>query len=161
MRAPPAASTTSAARPRHAPADDTQPPALGGGAEAGDAAELLARAELARAARRFNEASGLYQELAGRFPDARETMVARVLDGQLLLDNLNDPARALARFERYLANEPTGTLAEEARVGRARALANLDRRNDERAAWLDLLARHPRSVHASLARARLAALGRP
>jgi hypothetical protein len=125
---------------------------------AADAAALFNQAEAAASAGRIAGASGLYGELGRRFPGTREEIVARALHGQLLLDGLANPARALALFEGYLAAEPTGTLAEEARLGRARALERLGRSSQERSAWLELLRAHPRSVHAAAARARLAAL---
>lgn len=124
-------------------------------------AVVLARAEEARAARRFSDALRLYEELATRFPGSREEIVARVLHGQLLLDELHDPPAALRWFERYLASEPSGSLAEEARLGRAQALQVRGSPHDERAAWQDLLAKHPASVHADAARARLEALRSP
>ena len=96
-----------------------------------------------------------------RFPGSREEIVARVLQGQLLLDELHDAPAALRSFERYLAGEPSGALAEEARLGRAQALQVGGSRPDERAAWQELLVKHPASVHADAARARLEALRSP
>jgi TolA-binding protein len=161
----------SAARPRvSAPIADAptaapaalQPPALGGSAAGpGGAAVILTRAEAARAARCFGDAARLYQELAARFPDSREEIVARVLHGQLLLDEMHDAPAALRSFERYLASEPAGSLAEEARLGRAQALQRAGARDEERAAWEDLLRRHPASVYAAAARERLATLRAP
>jgi hypothetical protein len=135
----------SAARAEHAPVDG---------------ATLLAQAEDAESAGRIADANRLYDELHRGFAGTREEIVARALHGQLLLDRVGSPIRALALFEGYLATEPTGTLAEEVRVGRARALERLGRSDDERAAWLELLRAHPTSVHAAAARARLSALER-
>jgi len=126
-----------------------------------DAATLLAQAEDAESSGRLVGASHLYGELGRSFPGTREDVVARALHGQLLLDRLGRPARALALFEAYLNAEPAGTLAEEARLGRARSLERLGRSSEERSAWLDLLRAHPRSIHAAAARARLAALDTP
>jgi len=141
-----------------------EPPALGSVAASADsapAAVVLARAEEARAARRFGDALNLYEDLAARFAGSREEIVARVLHGQLLLDEMHDAPAALRWFERYLAREPAGSLAEEARLGRAQALQVHGSRDDERAAWQELLAKHPASVHAGAARARLGALRSP
>ena len=159
------------ARPRReapdAPAGTTgplQPPSFGPtapGLDRADAAVTFARAEEARALRRFGDAARLYDDLARRFPGSREEIVARVLHGQLLLAEMRDPAAALQWFQRYLAGEPTGALAEEARLGRAQALRASGLRDEERAAWDELLRRHPASVHARAARARLAALRAP
>jgi len=152
---PPSAGGRSAALNRHHAAV-----ARGEGARA-DAATLLAQAEGAESAGRLASASRLYGELGRSFPGTREDIVARALHGQLLLDRLGNPARALALFEAYLKAEPAGTLAEEARLGRARSLERLGRSSEERSAWLDLLRVHPRSIHAAAARARLAALDTP
>ena len=141
-----------------------QPPAVGVTAPAADsaaAAMVLARAEEARAQRRFADATRLYDDLAARFPGSREEVVARVLHGQLLLDEMHDAASALRWFDRYLAREPGGALAEEARLGRAQALQLRGSRDGERAAWEELLRKHPASVHAGAARARLGALRAP
>ena len=78
-----------------------------------------------------------------------------------MLDEMHDAPAALARFESYLATEPAGSLAEEARLGRAQALRVRGSRDEERAALEELLRKHPASVHASAARARLAALRAP
>lgn len=123
-----------------------------------DASTLLRQAEEAESAGRLGGASRLYDELGRSFPGTREEIVARALHGQLSLDRMSNPTRALALFESYLKAEPSGTLAEEARLGRARSLERLGRASEERSAWLDLLRAHPRSVHAAAARARLAAL---
>ncbi|HVU51159.1 MAG TPA: hypothetical protein VHL80_10760 [Polyangia bacterium] len=123
-----------------------------------DAAALFGAAERAREDGDFVEARRLYGQLASRYRGTREELSARVLGGQMLLDDLDQPAAALSAFDRYLRDEPGGTLAEEAIVGRAQALRRLGRADAEAAAWSDLLARHPRSVHAELARERLAAL---
>jgi hypothetical protein len=127
----------------------------------GDAATLLGQAEEAESAGRVADASRLYSDLGRWFLGTREEIVARALHGQLLLDRLGSPVRALAQFEGYLLAEPAGTLAEEARLGRARALERLGRASEERSAWRELLRAHPRSVHAAGARARLAALDGP
>jgi hypothetical protein len=141
-----------------------QPPALGGTAPSPDApsaAVVLGRAEEARAARRFGDALHLYDDLAARFPGSREEIVARVLHGQLLLDERHDAPAALRWFDRYLGSAPDGSLAEEARLGRAQALQALGWRDEERAAWEQLLGKHPASVHAPAARARLGTLRAP
>jgi TolA-binding protein len=122
------------------------------------APELFVAAERARRQGDAREARRLYGLLAAAFPGSREEIAARVLAGQTLLDELGEPAAALASFERYLRDEPGGPLAEEARVGRAQALGRLGRATEEADAWSELLARHPRSLQAELARRRLAAL---
>jgi TolA-binding protein len=99
------------------------------------------------------EAVRLYHQLQQQFPGTREEINSRFTLGRLLLDRGEDPAQALALFTRYLA--ANGTLAEEARLGRATALGRLGRSQEERQAWQELLAFHPNSIHAERARKRL------
>jgi TolA-binding protein len=125
------------------------------------APQILRRAEQARTARRWADASRAFEDLGRRYPGTREEIVGRALYGQLLLDQLGAPGRALTMFERYLAADPSGALAEEARLGRAQALRQLGRLHEERSAWRELLRQHPGSVHAAAARTRLATLDAP
>ena len=125
------------------------------------APQILRRAEQARTARRWADASRAFEDLGRRYPGTREEIVGRALYGQLLLDQLGAPGRALTMFERYLAVDPSGALAEEARLGRAQALRQLGRSHEERSAWRELLREHPGSVHAAAARTRLATLDAP
>lgn len=84
--------------------------------------------------------------------------MSRVAFGRLLLDRFGDPDAALSQFESYVRRYPDGTLAEEARVGRAQSLGQLGRRADERGAWEDLITHHPESPHVGRARTRLDSL---
>jgi TolA-binding protein len=118
------------------------------------AAELFASANRARHDKRDAEAIRLYRELQTRYPDSREARASRVTLGQLLLDT-KDPSRALGEFDGYLKDGSQGAVTEEAIVGRARALEKLGRTAEERAAWQELLAQFPSSVHAAQARERL------
>lgn len=120
-----------------------------------EAPALLRRAEQARTASRWKDASRAFADLGRRYPGSREEIVGRALYGQVLLDQLGEPELALAMFERYLAADPSGALADEARLGRAHALRRLGRSHEERAAWLELLRVNPGSVHAAAARTRL------
>ena len=122
-------------------------------------AELFARANDARRTNDTKRAVALYEELQSRFPQSREASTSRVALGRLLLDRAGDPARARALFAGYLDRDPSGPLAEEARAGRALAAMRLGDRDSERAAWLELLERHPGSVHAERARQRLSEPG--
>ena len=121
------------------------------------AARLFADVAYARRAGWLSEAHQAYGQLVIRFAGSREERTASVLLGQLTLER-GEPADALGRFEGYLGTDPDGTLAEEARLGRALALEQLGNRGDARRAWQELLQRHPRSVHAGRARARLESL---
>jgi hypothetical protein len=116
------------------------------------AAELFAEASELRRNGKNAAAVQRYELLSARFPGSREEIASRVLSGNLVL--ASDPARALQRFEAYLATK-NGALAEEAMLGRALALDRLGRSGEARQAWQDLLTRFPDSVQASRARARL------
>ncbi|HEX4407103.1 MAG TPA: tetratricopeptide repeat protein [Polyangia bacterium] len=118
---------------------------------------LFADANRARRAGDYPRALRRYTELRRAYPGSRQEMTARVVVGDLQLEE--GPARAaLASFDSYLAANPQGTLAEEARVGRAVALMRLGRRDEEREAWGQLLREHPNSVQRERARRRLAEL---
>jgi TolA-binding protein len=132
-----------------APIPEAEPPIV----TRPSAAELLARANEAR---RDGEARGAvrrYRELQSMYPRSPEAQLSHVALGRLFLDRLDDPGAALSQFDRYLT--APGTLAEEARVGRALALMRLGRPAEERRAWQDLLDHHPSSPHADRARARI------
>jgi TolA-binding protein len=122
-------------------------------------AELFAKANEARHANDTKGAIALYQELQTTFPGSGEASTSRVALGRLLLDRTDEAARAQSLFKAYLEHDPSGALAEEARVGRALAAKRLGDHSAERAAWLELLERHPESVHVERARQRLVVLG--
>jgi TolA-binding protein len=119
------------------------------------AAALFADASRLRHQGVYRSAAIAYQRLIETHPRSREGLAALVVLAQLELDRGSGPSAALALFERYLNAQPDGPLAEEARVGRAVALARLDRPAQERGAWQDLLDKHPHSVHADQAMDRL------
>lgn len=123
------------------------------------AAELFASATSARKQSRTRDAIALYRRLIAEHRESREALVADVALARLLLD-LRDPSGALQAYERYLARAPTGTLAEEAWVGKAVALRRLGRGDDEAAAWRELLARFPDAVARDRAQRRLDELAR-
>jgi hypothetical protein len=127
-------------------------------AQAESASELFARANAARREGKTREASRLYRQLQREFPGSSEELVSRVTLGRWMLDRLNDPSGALARFDSYLANPVHTALREEALIGRALALGRLGRETEERSAWAAFLAAFPGSVYAERARGRLEAL---
>jgi TolA-binding protein len=123
----------------------------------GSADDLFAEANRERRAGDYRQALRRYAQLRREFPGSRQEMTARVVVGDLTLAE-GSPREALASFDSYLGANPDGTLAEEARVGRALALMRLGRRDEERDAWNQLLRRHPDSVQGARARGRLAEL---
>lgn len=123
------------------------------------AAELFRDANAERRSGDFTKAASLYAALQKQFPESAETHASRVSLGRLMLDRQADAKGALAQFDAYLNSHATdSTLSEEARLGRALAFQRLGQASAERAAWQDLLAMHPQSLHASRARERLRAL---
>ena len=125
------------------------------------AASLFGAANAARRAGAHEDAAASYRELLRKFPRSREAKIARVALGRLLLERLKKPAEALAQFDAYLKASPAGASAEDALVGRARALSKLGRDAAEASAWQRLLAKYPGSVHAARARKRIEELGPP
>ncbi len=123
------------------------------------AAELFASANEARRTGAVDQAVTLYRQLQMKYPSSPETLTSRIAFGRLLLDKLGDAPGARAQFTAYLAAAPTGTLAEEGRVGLALSAAKVGDAAGERAAWQDLLKNHPESVHAERARKRIVELG--
>ncbi len=105
--------------------------------------ELLRLAEAQRAARQYGPACDTYAELVERYPGNEAAGTARVAIGQIELGALRQPGRALDQFQTYLEQEPLGVLAEEARVGRVRALAALGDDEQLLLATEDYLAFHP------------------
>ncbi|MCA2981703.1 MAG: zf-HC2 domain-containing protein [Myxococcaceae bacterium] len=119
---------------------------------------LFRAATRARTGGNREEAERLYRELAARFPASEQAVVAHAVLGRLLLD-LGRPAEGLRELEATLDGGPSA-LREDALAHRALAL---DAMNDPRAgaAWGQLLAEFPESIHARRARERLEALSPP
>jgi TolA-binding protein len=120
------------------------------------ASALFARAGDARQHGAYADAIRSYEELTRAYPQSNEAANAHAFLGRLLLDR-GDASGALTHFDAYLRGG-AGALREDAMAGRAVALGQLGRAQDEAAAWNALLAAYPQSVHAARARARLAAL---
>jgi len=120
------------------------------------AAELLARAQQARAARNYGKAAQVYQQLLRRYPASGEARLAQVSLAQLQLAQGN-AASALAGFDAY--QRSGGALSQEAHYGKIQALRALGRTAEERAEIRRFLARYPQSVQGAALKRRLAADG--
>jgi len=117
--------------------------------------------EQAVAARRGGQhalAASLFEQLQHRYGDSEEASISQIALGRLWLDRLNQPARALAQFESYLAARRRGESREEAMVGRAAALERLGRTASAREAWEAVRDAFPGSVSARRAAMRIDAL---
>jgi hypothetical protein len=136
----------------------TEPAPSGETRETRTAAELLHAANRERRTGHLRDAAALHRQLQREHATTREASVSRIALGRLLLDDLRDPAAAHRLFALYLAQDPDGVLALEARVGAAVALERLGRHAGAARAWEAVLRHHPESVHAGRARARRDAL---
>lgn len=116
------------------------------------AAELLKRAQTHRNAGEITASVRTYRELLDNYPRSPEATISLVSIGEIELVERGKPGRALRYFDRYLARG--GSLAEEARHGRVRALRKLGRTDDELEAIEALLDAHPNSIYAGSLRAR-------
>ena len=118
--------------------------------------------DLLRAARRLvrngqmRAAADAYQALRRTYPASEEAHTVLVSLGQLELNALREPARALPLLDLYL--QRGGNLTEEARLTRIQALRALHRKQDEANAIAEFLLKHPRSFEDTSLRARLADL---
>lgn len=117
------------------------------------------QANSARRSGDHRHAAELYRALVERYPGTAEARASLVALGRMLLDD-GDATGALRSFDRYL-NAGGGALAEDAMLGRALALRQLERPNDEAQVWSGLLRQYPQSGHAERARRRLLELEGP
>jgi TolA-binding protein len=144
---PPAARPAAKPRPGTAPAEA----ALG---EAPPAApELFAAANRARSRGDTALAMALYRQLQSEHPGSTEARASRLSLGMLQLQRA-EPAAALEQLRQYRAANPGGMTAE-ALFGEADAYRQLGRRDDERHALSELVARFPQSAYAVAAAKRL------
>lgn len=118
-------------------------------------AELLARANALRAKTQWRAAQTLYLRVLGAEATNRERCVAMLAAASLAVEHTGTPRQGLALYRRALTLDASGELAEEARVGMARASRALGDGETEAAALRELLARHPKSVWAPQAKRRL------
>jgi tetratricopeptide (TPR) repeat protein len=115
---------------------------------------LFTRANAARRRGNINQAAKLYLQLQAQYPQAAEAVLSSVLLARIELGHGASSA-ALKQFDQYLRFAPGGSLAQEALQGRAQALGQLGRRDDQAATYRELLRRFPESVYAPVAREHL------
>ena len=120
------------------------------------AAELLARAQKARAARTYGKSVQAYQQLLRLYPASGEARLAQVSLAQLQLAQGN-AASALAGFDAY--QRSGGALSQEAHFGKIQALHALGRTAEERVEIRRFLARYPQSLQGAALKRRLGADG--
>jgi TolA-binding protein len=122
------------------------------------AADRFSEANRLRKAGRLGDAERAYRQLQRTHGGSPEAAVSHVLLGRILLRQ-SRPGVACSEFERYLARNPGGNLAEDALQGQAMGLRALGRRAEESNVWKTLLRRFPSSIYARVARERLEELG--
>jgi RNA polymerase sigma-70 factor (ECF subfamily) len=125
--------------------------------EGGAPRELMQQAWELLKAERWPEAAAVYERIHREHARSEEAHIVLVRLGDLLLERLAAPERALAVFERYL-HEGGGPLEAEARYGRITAYRRLSRRGEERAAIEEFLRTHASSPKAAMLEARLRVL---
>jgi outer membrane protein assembly factor BamD (BamD/ComL family) len=109
------------------------------------ASELTRRAQSHQRAREYDQARLAYMELIESHPGSVAAQNTRIALGQLELGTGGQPHGALAYFEGYLDEAPDGALAEEARLGRVRALAAAAQHAGVIGAATEFEERHPGS----------------
>jgi len=129
-------------------------------ADALSAVDLLAHAQTFRKSRNWAAAAQAYGELLSSFPGSPEARNARVSLGMIQLKHLGRPAEALVNFDAYLGQWSSGVLAQEALIGRARALRALGRTGQEADALREFVERFPGALQVDEARQRLAEIER-
>jgi TolA-binding protein len=120
-----------------------------------DAQTLFASANTARRQNDAPLALQLYTELETLYPESAEAIVSQVSLGRMLLEQRHQPAFALTHFDNYLRQHSQAALEEEALFGRATALMQLGRSDEELATWRQILQRFPSSIYTDRARTRL------
>jgi len=151
---PPSTASHATPTPAARPAAVTLATAL---PEAESPGSAFQQANDARRAGRHARAAEDYRALIAKYQGSAEAPASLVALGRMLLDD-GDASGALRCFDDYLRRG--GGLGEDVMLGRALALHNLGRSDDESSAWSALLASYPRSVHAERARRRLVDLGK-
>ncbi len=106
---------------------------------------LTRRAEAEQMSRRFPAACDSYLEIIRSFPDNPAAGYSLVAIGQMKLDSMAQPGESLTYFQAYLDRSPSGMLAEEARLGSVRALAQQERWSEVPQSADAFLEQHPDS----------------
>lgn len=123
-------------------------------------ADLLARANALRAARRWREAAQTYERIAATSPGSYSGYAADVAAADLHLDQLKDPAGALRLYRAARAGRAEG-LGEQILWGIARGTRALGDARAEESALREYVGRYPAGLFAAESRERLARLSPP
>ena len=107
------------------------------------ASALLADADRARLAGRFEEGASLLRRLVRDYPGDQRAPLAAFSLGRLLLGELGRPAEAARAFARARALAPVGPLAEDALAREAEAWARAKQLERARARAAEYLRAYP------------------
>jgi thioredoxin-like negative regulator of GroEL len=118
------------------------------GARVQSASEMLTEARQLLRNERYEDAAARYQALREAYPESPEAHTVILSLAELQIDRLGQPQQALNGLEGYLRSG-RGTLTEEARQIRIRALRALGKRDLEGDAIAEFLREHPRSFKAA------------
>lgn len=121
--------------------------------------DLLEKARGCRKSKDWKCAAKAYQLIRTEYAERPEAVTVLVPLAQIELAHLEQADGALAHFDLYLQKRPEGNLAQEALLGKARALQALGRTTEEVAALELFLDLYPASVQASSVQSRLDVLG--
>jgi TolA-binding protein len=134
----------------------SEPISLSSVADSAKPEALFTRANAARRRGDINQAAKLYLQLQNQYPQSAEAALSSVMLARIELGR-GAATSALKQFEQYLRIAPGGSLVQEALQGRAQALGQLGRKDEQAAAYRELLQRFPESVYARAARDHLGA----
>jgi transmembrane sensor len=131
------------------PGSPTVEPAELTAAPAPDAAKLLADADRARVAGRFEEGAALLQRLIREHPGDQRAPLAAFSLGRILLGELRRPAEAAQAFARVRTLAPGGPLSEDALAREVEAWAQAGNLERARARGAEYLRAYPNGTRAA------------
>jgi len=117
--------------------------------------EFLTQAYLLRKKHSWKEAVSVCSQLIEEYPNSSQAGICKITASGILLENLNNPKRALHYYNSYLEVSRHGSLTQEATFGRTRALAKMGRCSDEVKALRQFVLAYPRAIQTPRAKLRL------
>jgi transmembrane sensor len=114
-----------------------------------DAAKLLADADRARLAGRFDEGASLLQRLIREHPGDQRAPLAAFSLGRILLGELHRPAEAAQAFARVRTLAPDGPLAEDALAREVEAWARAGDLDRARVRGAEYMRKYPNGTRAA------------
>lgn len=109
--------------------------------------ELLTQAHTFRIQHQWDKAVNSYEDLISSNPDSGEAKIALIYLGELLLEQFNQPHKAVVHFDNYLKISPQGSLVSEAYMGEISAYQKLGNKVKEREKIEEYLKRYPASLN--------------